>query len=93
MKRRFDLTKYAYQAVVCTDSLIFLLYDNGETVSKDDDQDEAGHLSTIVAIDWNGQPLSLYELDHPVISICVDWHKRVIYGLDRIESEVYAFPF
>ncbi|HRE68857.1 MAG TPA: BF3164 family lipoprotein [Cyclobacteriaceae bacterium] len=93
MKRRFDLTKYAYQTVVCSDSLIFLLYDNGETVSKDDNQDEAGHFSTLVAIDWNGQPLSVYELDHPVISICVDWHKRVIYGLDRIESEVYAFPF
>ncbi|HRF33891.1 MAG TPA: BF3164 family lipoprotein [Cyclobacteriaceae bacterium] len=93
MMRRYDKTKYAYQAVASSDSLIFLLYDNGETISKDEDQDEASQFKTIVVIDWEGRPLSLYQLDHSIISVCVDWHRRVIYGLDRIESEVYAFPF
>jgi|GEM_PF-1567529 len=91
MMRRYDKTKYAYQAVASSDSLIFLLYDNGETISKDEDQDEASQFKTIVVIDWEGRPLSLYQLDHSIISVCVDWHRRVIYGLDRIESEVYAF--
>ncbi len=93
MVRRFDLTRFAYQRAVSNDSLIFLLYANGETVSKEDDQEEAAHFNFIVAIDWEGNPLYLFELDHAVISIAVDWKKRIIYGLNRIESEVYAFPF
>jgi hypothetical protein len=93
MVRRFDLTRFAYQRAVSSDSLIFLLYANGETVSKEDDQEEAAHFNSIVAIDWEGNPLYLFELDHAVISIAVDWKKGIIYGLNRIESEVYAFPF
>lgn len=93
MVRRFDLTRFAYQRVVSNDSLIFLLYANGETVSKEDDQEEAAHFNFVVVIDWKGTPLYLLELDHGVISIAVDWKNRVLFGLNRIESEIYAFPF
>jgi hypothetical protein len=91
--RKFDLTRFAYQAVVTGENMIFLLYDNGETISRDDDPEEAAHFKTIVVIDWDGKPLALFELDHAVISIAVDWKMRIIFGLNRIESEVYAFPF
>jgi hypothetical protein len=93
MVRKFDLTKFAYQGVVAGEAMIFLLYDNGETVSKDDDPEEAAHFRTVIGINWDGKPLNLFELDHSVISIAVDWKKRIIYGLNRIESEIYAFPF
>lgn len=93
MKRKFDLTRYAYQGIVSNDSLVFMLYANGETVSKEADPEEAAHFKVIVAIDWEGNPLYLFNLDHAVISICVDWKRQVVYGLDRIESEIYAFPF
>jgi len=92
MKLRYDKTRFAYQDVVSNSEEIFLLYANGRTVSKEDG-DEAFHYDTIVVVDWEGNPLSLFSLDHTVISICVDWNKRVIYGLNRIESEVYAFSF
>jgi len=92
MKRRFDKTKFAYQAIVSDENKIFLLYANGRTVSKEDGE-EAYHYNVIIVLDWNGNPISHYTLDHPVTSICVDWGNRIIYGLDRIESEVYAFPF
>ncbi len=94
IRRRFDMTRFAYQGrSPANNKTIFLLYANGETVSKEDDQEKAAHFSKIVVVDWEGNPLSLYDLDHPVISICVDWKSHVIYGLDRMESEVYAFPF
>ncbi len=93
MVRKFDLTKFAYQGVVANDSLIFMLYANGETVSKEDDPEETAHFKFIIAIDWEGNPLYVFELDHAVISICVDWKNRIIYGLNRIESEVYAFSY
>lgn len=93
MMRRFDKTKFAYQNGVSNDSLIFLLYAKGETVSKEDNQELAAHFTTIIALDWAGTPISIYKLDHPVICICVGWKNRIIYGLNRIESEVYAFPF
>ena len=93
MARKFDKTKYAYQGIASNDSTIFLLYDNGETISREENQEAASHFKTIVAIDWEGNPLSIYQLDHAVISICVDWKNKIIYGLDRLESEVYSFPF
>jgi hypothetical protein len=93
MVRKFDLTKFAFQGVVSNDSLIFMLYANGETVSREDDPEEAAHFKVIIAVDWEGNPLYVFELSNSVISICVDWHRRTIYGLNRIESEVYAFSY
>jgi len=92
MMRKADLTKFAYQGLTSNSDEIFLLYANGKTVAKGAGE-EAFHYNTIVTIDWDGNPQALYELDHKVISICVDWKKRIIYGLDRVESEIYAFPF
>lgn len=92
MKRKADLSKFAYQGLTSNNEVIFLLYANGKTVPLGAG-DEAFHYNTIVTIDWDGNPQTLYELDHKVISICVDWERHIIYGLDRIESEIYAFPF
>lgn len=92
MQRKSDLSKFAYQGLTSNNERIFLLYANGKTVPKGAG-DEYFHYNTIVAIDWVGNPQTLYELDHKVISICVDWKRRIIYGLDRIESEIYAFSF
>lgn len=92
MRRKADMTKFAYQGLTSSNEVIFLLYANGKTVPKGAG-DEDFHFNTIVTMDWDGNPQALYELDHKVISICVDWKRRIIYGLDRIESEIYAVPF
>jgi len=93
MARKFDLTRFAYQDVVALEDMIFLLYDNGETISRNDDREETSHFKTIVVINWEGKPLYLFELNPAVISIAVDGKNKIIYGLNRIESEVYVFPF
>ena len=92
MKRVFNKTQHAYKSLAASEELIFLLYANGKTV-KPGEGEASIHYDKILAVDWEGNPLAFYELDHAVTSIAVDWKKRIVYGLDRIESEVYAFPF
>ncbi|RZS98411.1 BF3164 family lipoprotein [Cecembia calidifontis] len=92
MKRVFNKTQHAYKSLAASEELIFLLYANGKTV-KPGEGEASIHHNKVLAIDWEGNPLAFYELDHAVTSIAVDWEKRIIYGLDRIESEVYAFHF
>ncbi len=92
MQRIYERTKYAYVSLCSNENMIFLLYGEGKTRSKEEGE-AAIHYNHIVSIDWEGKPLGYYELDHGVTSIAVDWKERVIFGLDRIESEVYAFKF
>jgi hypothetical protein len=92
MKRVFEKTQHAYKSIAANDDRIFLLYANGKTV-KPGEGEASIHYDKILAVDWEGNPLAFYELDHAVTSIAVDWKKRIVYGLDRIESEVYAFYF
>ncbi len=92
MKRVFNKTQHAYKSLAASEDLIFLLYANGKTV-KPGEGEASIHYDKILAIDWEGNPLAFYELDHAVTSIAVDWKKRIVYGLDRIESEVYTFHF
>jgi hypothetical protein len=92
MQRIYERTKYAYVSLCSDENMIFLLYGEGRTRSKGEGE-EAIHYNHIVSIDWEGNPLGYYELDHGVTSIAVDWKEKVIFGLDRIESEVYAFKF
>lgn len=92
MQGVYERTKTAYVSLCSNENMIFLLYGEGRTRSKG--QGEAAiHYNHIVSIDWEGNPLGYYELDHGVTSIAVDWKERVIFGLDRIESEVYSFKF
>lgn len=92
MIRKYNKTRYAFRSISSNEDLVFLLYDEGKTHSKEEGE-KAIHYSTIVSIDWEGNPKAYYELDHPVTSIAVDWNDHIIYGLDRIESEVYSFKF
>lgn len=92
MRRMYGKTKLAYIALASNETEIFLLYANGETRTQE--EGEAGiHHNHIVSLDWTGKPVIFYELDHAVTTITVDWKKHTIYGLDRIESEVYSFKF
>lgn len=92
MVRRYNKTKFAYQHIECTDRFVYMLYDNGETVSKETSHVD-DHYSTLVVLDWQGNPCALYQLDHPIITFCVDEQRGILFGLDRNESEVYTFPF
>ncbi len=92
MRRVYEKTKWAYIAVDANEDEIFLLYANGDTRKKGEGE-EGIHHNHIVTIDWEGNPLNYYELDHGVTTITVDFNKRIIYGLDRMESEVYAFEY
>lgn len=92
MRRVYEKTKLAYIALDSNKDEIFLLYGNGDTRKKGEGE-EGIHHNHIVTIDWEGNPLNYYELDHGVTTITVDFNKRIIYGLDRMESEVYAFEY
>jgi hypothetical protein len=92
MKRVYEKTQHAYKSLVANEDQIFLLYANAKT-NKPGEGEASIHYDKVVVLDWEGNPLVFYELDHAVTSIAVDWKKRVLYGLDRIESEVYAFQF
>lgn len=92
MRRLLGRTRQAYIKAVANSEHVMLLYANGRP--RLEGEGEAGiHHNHIVMIDWNGKPVKMYELDHAVSDFAVDWENSVIYGLDRIESEVYAFSF
>lgn len=84
MKRVFNKTQHAYKSFAASEELIFLLYANGKIV-KPGEEEATIHHDKILAIDWECNPLAFYKYDHAVTSIAVDWEKRIIYGLDRIE--------
>jgi hypothetical protein len=92
MKRVYEKTRHAYKSLAANEDQIFLLYANSRTV-KPGEGEASIHYDKVVVLDWEGNPLAFYELDHAVTSIAVDWKRKVMYGLDRIESEVYAFKF
>jgi hypothetical protein len=92
MSRVYGHTKQAFYDVISNEEYIFLLYGDGKSRAKG--SGESGvHYDKIVVLDWEGQAQMWLELDHPVTSICVDWKGKIVYGLDRIESQVYAFAF
>lgn len=92
MKRELGKTRQAYQAVSSSDEGVMLLYANGKTRFKGEGE-EAIHFNHIIFIGWDGQPINYFELDHGVAAFEVDWDNRLIYGLDRITSEIYSFKF
>jgi hypothetical protein len=92
MKRVYEKTQHAYKSLAVNEEEIFLLFANGRT-NKPGDKEASIHYNHVVVLNWNGDPIRFYELDHAVASITVDWNNKILYGLDRIESEIYAFQF
>lgn len=92
MQRIFDRTQWAYISASTDGDTIMMLYAGGKKRKKG--EGEAGiHYRYVIAMDWKGKPLTYYELDHPIAHMAVDFKRRVIYGLDRVDSEVYTFNF
>jgi hypothetical protein len=92
MKRLYEKTKMAYQAIASVEDEIFILYGDGR-VKYNGKEEEGIHHRTIISIDWNGKPHKMYGLDHSVADIVVDVRNKRILGLDRMESNVYSFSF
>jgi hypothetical protein len=92
MKRLLDKTQEAYMKVVSNGERIFILYAGGSTRQKGKSE-EGIHHKNIISLDWEGNVLAKYTLDHAVTTIAVDWNRGSIYGLDKIESQVYLFKF
>lgn len=92
MERKLDLTQEAFIHAVASDKEIFLLYAAGKTRKKGEG-DLGIHYRHILVMDWQGKPLKHFELDHSIASFGVDWENQTIYGLDKIESEIYTFKY
>lgn len=91
MQRLYNKTRLAYQGIETDGKFLYLLYGGGKTVSPDDGED-AIHHNQIVVMNWDGEFIELLYLDHAVTSVAIDGKNKIIYGLDRITSEVYSFP-
>ena len=90
MQRLYNKTRLAYQGIETDGKHLYLLYGGGKTVAPEDGED-AIHHNQLIVMDWEGEVLELINLDHAVSNIAIDARNSVIYGLDRITSEVYAF--
>jgi len=71
-------TRFGYIEVVSDDKFIYALY-SGKTRSENPGKANFGKF--IFKFDWNGNPISMYELDDLVLSITLDRKHNIIYGL------------
>jgi hypothetical protein len=70
-------TYKCYSAPVAAGDEVFALY-FGELYETYEEMD-----SKIIAFDWNGVPLRIYELDIPIFAFAVDPETKTIYGISR----------
>lgn len=91
MVRKYNYTRWAFSQIETTENLIFLLYSG--KVKKKETLEEDTHYSQIIVLNWEGIPNMLLKLNHPIITFTVDEKEKLIYGLDRLTSEVYSFKY
>ncbi len=92
MQRMVEKTRIGYVSVKANEEEIMLLYGNGRLREKGKSE-EGIHHKHIILMDWTGKPIRYFELDKAIASFAVDWNNRIIYGLEKIESKVFAFSF
>jgi hypothetical protein len=82
-----DDSKRAYIDLVCTNEQIYVLYSGKER------RDETGYSNSniIYSFDWDGNPLTKYELDCQIFSFDVDENSKKIYAIEVMESMIVSF--
>jgi hypothetical protein len=82
-----DESKRAYIGLVCTNERIYALYSGKERRDKTD----YSNSNIIYSFDWNGNPLTKYELDCQIIAFDVDENNRKIYAIEMMDSMIISF--
>lgn len=80
-------TREGYYGPVAKDGILWALY-CGMPLN-----DEENEVNRILTFDWEGNPLTIYEMQHNIISFDVDNKNRVIYGLTLADSKYSIFAY
>ncbi len=81
-----DIIDY-YEDIFLTDHYIFLLYVN----QLDNEVAEIEKNILIQVLDWEGNPVHLFEIPDYILKFAVDKKNGIIYGLNYLKDGVYKY--
>lgn len=86
---KLEYTRFSYFDIVQAGGKIWALYQP----KLHSEYPTSVERTTIFTFDWNGTPIAIYDLDHPIERMAIDTIHRIIYGVNLEEESIFTFKY